>query len=152
MIKKILEDTENLNEMAIVFKSREYSILIAVNPDSHRQGDPYFKFLNNSNYQRATKIIRILFNRCDYVIHNDGKELWHLSNKDKKLLIEILNKRSTKYKDYTNWEAAKFDWNLEYLEEMLDIDEYYKGNYDDKYRDDKGYIISTLKMPDYMNL
>lgn len=152
MIHIVEDNFENLNEMATIYKSREYSILIAVNPDSHRAGDPYFKFLNDSNYQRASKIIRILFNRCDYVIHNDGKGFWNLNNKDKKLLVSILNKSSTKYKGYNNWEAAKFDWNLEYLEELLDIEKYYKGEYDDIYKNDKGYISSTLTMPDYTKL
>lgn len=41
---------EFLEEMATIYKSKEYNILIAVTPDSGRAGNPYFKFLNNSNY------------------------------------------------------------------------------------------------------
>ena len=85
-------------------------------------------------------------------MHTDGKELWKLNNKDKKLLIKILNQHSKKYKEYTNWQAAKFDWNCEYLEEMLDIDEYFKGTYDEEYDTDPEYIRSDLEMPNYMNL
>lgn len=150
MLKIFIE--EFLEEMATIYKSKEYSILIAVTPDSGRAGNPYFKFLNNSNYLNADKIIRILFHKPDYIVHTDGKELWKLNNKDKKLLIKILNQHSKKYKEYTNWQAAKFDWNCEYLEEMLDIDEYFKGTYDEEYDTDPGYIRSDLEMPNYMNL
>lgn len=150
MLKIFIE--ELLGEMATVYKSREYSILIAVTPDSSRAGNPYFKFLNNSNYLNADKIIRILFHKPDYVIHKDGKELWELNNKDKKLLMQILKQRSKKYKEYTNWDAAKFDWNCEYLEEMLDIEDYFNGNYDEEYKHDAGYIKSDLEMPDYTKI
>ena len=49
-------------------------------------------------------------------------------------------------------EAAKFDWNLEYLEELLDIEKYYNEEYDSIYKNDKGYIPSTLTIPDYTKL
>lgn len=153
-MKLVFEDDniEVLEEMATIYKSKEYGILVAVNPDSHRTGNPYFKFFNSHDFFKATKVIRILFNEPDYVVHKDGKELWNLNSKDKKLLIKILNQKSKHYPSYTNWQVSKFDWNSEYLEEMLNIDEYYNGEYDDIYKDDPGYIPSTLEMPDYMNL
>lgn len=36
--------------------------------------------------------------------------------------------------------------------EMIDIEEYYNGEYDEMYSNDQGYIKSTLKMPDYAKL
>lgn len=150
MIKLLLE--EYLDEMATIYKSTEYGIMVAVNPDSNRNGNPYFKFYNSSNYRKATKVIRVLFKEPDYVIHSDNMDLWKITSKEVKLLIDILNKPSTRYKPHSNWVAAKFDWNYEYLEELLDINDYVKGLYDDKYKNNPGYVPSTLKMPDYTKL
>lgn len=150
MIKLICE--EFLEEMATIYKSKEYGVLVAVNPDSRRIGIPYFKFYNNSNYNKADSIIRILFTKPDYIIHKDGKKLWKLNSSDKKLLMEIMNEESKQYKGFSNWEAAKFNWNYEYLEEMIDIEEYFYGDCDEKYSDTVGYIKSDLEMPDYTKL
>ena len=149
---KILIEHENLNEMATVFKNKKQNVSIIVNPDSNRSGNPYFKFVNNSNFRNADKLIRIMFNKPDYVIHHDGKDLWKLNSKEKKLLITIMNKESSKYKGYTNWQAAKFDWNYEYFEEDWDIDDYFAGKYDNKFGSESGYVSSTLSMPDYLQL
>ena len=148
MIRLIIE--EILDEMATIYKSKENRIMIAVNPDSGRIGCPYFKYLNDSNYLKAEKIVRILFKEADYVVHNDGKDLWELNNREKKLLMDVLQEQSKKYPKYTNWQAAKFDWNCEYLEEMLQIDDYFNGNYDDIYASDSGYVPSDLEMPNYL--
>lgn len=150
MIKLIVE--EYLDEMATIYKSKEYGILVAVNPDSKRSGLPYFKFFNSYDFNKATHVIRIMFKDTDYVVHNDSKKLWKLNTQDKKLLVKIMNQESKRYKGYTNWDAAKFDWNYEYLEEMLDIDSYFNGEYDDVYESNPGYIPSTLKMPDYTKI
>lgn len=149
---KILIEHENLNEMATVFKNKEQNVSIIVNPDSSRSGNPYFKFVNNSNFRNADKLIRIMFNKPDYVIHHDGKDLWKLNSKEKKLLITIMNKESSKYKGCTNWQAAKFDWNYEYFEEDWDIDDYFAGKYDNEFGSEPGYVSSTLSMPDYLQL
>ena len=150
MIEPIYE--ECLDEMSTIYKSKEYGICVAVNPDSKRSGNAYFKYFNNSDFNKATKVIRILFKDIDYVVHKDGKQLWKINTKEKKLLIEILKKESNRYKGYTNWDAAKFDWNYEYLEEMIDSDLYFNGYYDEMYKDNPGYVPSTLKMPDYSRL
>lgn len=150
MIKLVLE--EYLDEMATIYKSVEYGIGVSVNPDSNRQGNPYFKFYNNPNYTKATKIIRILFASPDYVYHKDGKQLWELNNKEKKLLIDILRQESNQYDGYTNWEIAKYNWNCEYLEVQLNMKKYFKGEYDEQYTSNAGYVPSTLKMPDYSKL
>jgi hypothetical protein len=150
MIQLISE--EYLEEMSTIYKSKEYGIGVSVNPDSKRSGNPYFKFYNSSDYLSATKIIRIMFNKPDYIIHNNGKELWKLNSKEKKLLMDVLHMPSKRYRGRTNWEAAKFDWNYEYLEEMIDIDEYFNGDYDELYKNNPGYVNSTLSIPNYTNL
>ena len=56
--------SEYLYEMATVYRSTEYGISVAVNPDSGRVGDPYFKFYNNVSFNKATKVVRIMFKQC----------------------------------------------------------------------------------------
>lgn len=150
MIRLVLE--EYLEEMATIYKSKEYGICVAVNPHSKRKGIPYFKFYDDSDFTKAERVIRILFTEPDYVVHKDSKKLWKLNMKDKKLLISVLKKESKRYKGYTNWQVAMYDWNYEYLEEMISIDEYFNGEYDEEYKNTVGYIPSTLKMPDYTKL
>lgn len=150
MIKLMLE--EYLDEMATIFKSKEYGICVAVNPDSKRKGIPYFKFYNSSDFNNADSVIRILFTKPDYVYHKDSKKLWKLDTKDKRLLVSVLKKESVRYKGYTNWQVAMYDWNYEYLEEMISIEEYFNGEYDEQYKNVIGYIPSNLKMPDYTKL
>lgn len=45
MIKLFLK--EYLDEMSTVCRDNQNNVSIAVNPDSERQGHPYFKFYNN---------------------------------------------------------------------------------------------------------
>lgn len=143
-----------LFEMATVLRDTENNICITVNPDSGRIGDPYFKFFNNSDYTKATHVIRILFKTANYAVHKDGKKLWKLNHKDKKLLVTSLNKLSRKYKNTgaTVWDAVKFDWNFEYLQLDIEMDEYLAGEYDEMYKNEPSYVPSTYKMPDYMQL
>ena len=153
MIKVVrLISEEYLEEMATIYKSKEYGIMVAVNPDSGRSGNPYFKFYNNSNFNNADKVIRIMFKKPDYVIHKDGKKLWKLNSKEKKLLLKVLNMESENFSGYTNWEIAKFDWNREYLEESINIEKYFNGDYDEMYKTNAGYVPSTLKIPDYSKI
>ena len=81
MIKLVLE--EYLEEMATIYKSKEYGICVAVNPDSNRNGLPYFKFYNDSDFRKAEKVIRIMFKEPDYVVHKDGKKLWKVNSGEK---------------------------------------------------------------------
>ena len=101
MIRLFLE--EYLDEMATICKDYQNDVCIAVNPDSNRQGNSYFKFYNSANYKSATKVVRILFNSANYIEHQnaDGKKLWKLSHKDKKVLKELLNSSSKKYSNMT---------------------------------------------------
>lgn len=154
----IYEDTpiiseEYLGEMTSVFKGGDYGVYIAVNPDSNRTGVRYFKYYNASAEQKADSVIRILFDKPGYTVHaGDGKKLWKINHDDKKLLIKILNMKCKKYKGKTYWDAAKFEWNYEYLEEMIGPEEYFNGEYDVLYADNPGYVPSTLEMPDYMKI
>lgn len=154
MIRLVLE--EYLDEMTTLCKDYQNDVSIVVNPNSNRQGNPYFKFYNSTNYSTADKVVRILFNYADYVIHTntDGKKLWKLSHKEKRILNELLNKPSTKYSNMTVWEACKFEWNTEYLELPINLDKYINGEYDKDvhYTKNAGYVPYSLSMPNYMNI
>ena len=124
MIKLFLK--EYLDEMSTVCRDNKNNVSIAVNPDSERQGHPYFKFYNNVYYGDAAKVVRILFNSADYVENKNAEDqkLWKLSHKEKKLLKELLSSPSAEYSDMTIWEACKFEWNFEYLEQSINLNKY----------------------------
>lgn len=145
---------EPLFEMATVHRDFTNNVSVAVNPDSTKIGDPYFKFYNSTDYRKADKVIRILFNSPDFVVHQDIKEFWNLNGKEKKLLVDCLNTKSKKYK-FTGcsvWDATKFDWNYEYLGIDIEVDNYLNGEYDETYKNNPSYVPSTLGMPDYTKL
>lgn len=146
---------QELFEMATVHRDFKNNVSVAVNPDSNRIGDPYFKFYNNTDYRKADSVIRLMFFAPRWTYHQtDGKELWKLNSQEKKLLMECLASPSKKYKinDCTVWDATKFDWNYEYLGIDIEIDEYLKGSYDKLYSDNPSYVPSTLDSPDYTSL
>lgn len=94
MIKLFLK--EYLDEMSTVCRDNQNNVSIAVNPDSERQGYPYFKFYNSVYYGDAAKVVRILFNSADYVDNKNAEDqkLWKLSHNEKKLLKELLSSPS----------------------------------------------------------
>lgn len=153
MIRLFLE--EYLDEMATICKDYQNDVCIAVNPDSNRQVNSYFKFYNSANYKSATKVVRILFNSANYIEHQnaDGKKLWKLSHKDKKVLKELLNSSSKKYSNMTMWEACKFEWNSECIE-PINVDKYISGEYDkdETYMKNPNFLPYSLEMPDYTKL
>ena len=152
MIKLMFEEV--MNEMATVCKDTENNVGLGVYPDRGRIGNPYFKFYNSTNYENATKIIRITFNQVDYVVHKNsgGADLWKLNHKNKKLLMKLLKRPSKTRKDLDNWTLLKYHWNDESLPDEFDLDDYVTGLYDDKYADNPDYVPSTLAMQNYMNL
>lgn len=86
MIRLFLE--EYLDEMSTICKDYQNDVCIAVNPDSNRQGNPYFKFYNSASHKSATNVIRILFNSADYVdnINMNGKNYGNFHTKTKRCL------------------------------------------------------------------
>lgn len=147
-------ENELLFEMATVHRDMTENISIAVNPDSKKIGDPYFKFYDSTDYTKAKRVISIFFTKPGYTKHSDGKKLCVLNHDDKKLLVKTLKSISKKYKacGFTVWDAAKYDWNYEYLKIDIEPDEFISGSYDELYKDVPSYVPSTLKMPDYMQI
>lgn len=91
------------NNLEIINEIRVYSnnkFLIGVYgpgmTDRNFHQRPYFKVYNSSKYENANKVARIYFDSPNYVYpeHKErGKEVWYLSNSDKKLLNNILNSK-----------------------------------------------------------
>lgn len=131
---------------------------IAVNPDPSRgwYGEEYFKAYNNDNARKAEKVIRIKFRAPEYVFHknNDGKKDWILNSKEKKKLINLLQKPS-KFNNLTNWQYAILQFNLEAFD--INVDDCLtltieKQEQMDKNNPQKYYLPIDLEMPDYTDL
>lgn len=150
----VILESEYIYEMATVHRDTNENISVAVNPDSKKVGDPYFKFYNSVDFNKSTAVIRIMFNSADYTYHTDGKKLWKLNSKEKKLLVKTLKSESKKYRPFgfTVWDAAKFDWNYEYLQIDIEPEGYISGEYDETFKNNPSYVPSTLKMPNYLDL
>ena len=112
---------EPVYAMANVFISRELGMTIQVNPDLSHVGLPYFKVYNHYSQQKATKIARISMEYPRYILHRgrDGKEDWFLNNKEKKILMKVLQNPSkfmvVGYKRITVWQAIILFYNSEKL-------------------------------------
>lgn len=86
----------NLNEVTII---KSDGIYISVDDESNRnfygfEDIVYFKIYNSENFRKATKFNRIRVNIPDYEKHNVsyGKSFWFLNSKEKKKLINLLNR------------------------------------------------------------
>lgn len=150
-------DEDCLYEFASIAKGNNN--FIAVNPDSSRgwYNEEYFKVYNNDNARKADKVIRIKFRSAQYVYHknSDGKQDWILNSKERKQLIDLLNKQS-KLPGFTNWQYAIIQFNTEaYMDEnpemfkTLTIQTQEKM---DKNNPQKYYLPIDLQMPDYTKL
>jgi len=74
----------------------------------------YFKYYDNEDYDMATKVARIRFDRPEYIggSHKEGsKKPWTLKPMEKQMLINILKQENTDEKGYTNWQAMIIRWN-----------------------------------------
>ena len=128
--------TEQVLLEGTVYKSSIMSVGCFPNPNYNYGDDAYFKVFNNTQYDSASKITRIRFKSPTYIIHLN--QVWDLNNKEKKILIRILNSRYTGVKFdndqtvATVWDALIRDFNSQV-----------------KQRD---YLPLDLKMPDYRKL
>ena len=150
-------DEDCLYEFASIAKGNNN--FIAVNPDPSRgwYGEEYFKVYNNDNARKADKVIRIKFRSAQYVYHknSDGKQDWILNSKERKQLIDLLNKQS-KLPGFTNWQYAIIQFNTEaYMDENPEIFKTLtleKQQNMDKNDPRKYYLPIDLEMPDYTKL
>ena len=144
-----------LEEMATVYSDANYGILVTVNPDPNRVGDPYFKFFNSVSYKSATKAVRIYFKKLGYTYHRrDGKKLWKMNAKELNILMTILKTKSAVDPKYSVWDMAKFYWNNEYFGAAFNMEEYFKGTYDEdpQYKDHPSFVKASEELRDYTQL
>ena len=151
------EFIECLNEMTSVRPKgglNKLGILLAVNPDDDRDGDPYFKMYDKESWTSASKVWRIRFDRPEFIKKHKGKipAATTMNSSDKKILLEYLNLSSKDF-DGTVWDELKYRWNIEKgLMDQFGFNEYKQGIADKFYskKDTKNnYIPFSLNMPNY---
>lgn len=148
-----IEASETLFEIATVFpkNNEKYSIVLAINPDVNRLGDPYFKMYDGKLFSKAEHVTRIKFKSPEIVKEHAGiiKSKTKLNNQEIKELILYLNDLNRTFRKYTNWDVLKYLWNTERGFNVGDIDDYTSGVFDDEFKNNPSYLESVLKMPDY---
>lgn len=129
---------EILTEFATVQRDNRFNMCVAVNPDRKRnlKNTEYFKVYNHIDPTKATKIARIKFRECEYVIHNNngGKKNWKLNSKERKQLMKILISPSKNFPDKRVWDELIRNYNNEAgfdsLPKKLVIPDYVNWLYD----------------------
>ena len=150
LLREIFGEDVELLEERTVFKSPKISLL--VNPDrgGRLASLPYFKIIDGSSIQNATKIARIAFSDHHYIIHEDSLKHWELSTHDIKVINSILvittEDNKTVYEKLL--EEAAYNCNCNNIKEFVrkykvsmnaDIsDVHYKSEYDRKKAKEKG--------------
>ncbi len=143
-------DIEPIGEMATVVTSKKPALRIQVNPDRNRIGNPYFKVYDSSSFTKGTKVARLHFLDTGMEYHQDEFDDWMLSEKDIKLIKELLNELHPREHDYTNWQMSKWLWNMEYMTSLPydGIDDYFDGKFDDEFKDHPSYVPSNTPIPE----
>ena len=133
---------------------RDDFMLMAINPDSDRIGEPYFKVYNAGSWGKATKVARLSFFEPKLIIHTGGNILpWkNLTRRDIEDIEDFLDSPARGEFRATVWDALKYRWNDEYSFYMKSIFAYLDGEYDEEYKDDLSYVPSYLDPPDYKQL
>lgn len=146
--KKRLIAALEINGMANVYRDPQSRFCIEVNPDKQRVGNEYFKLYNAKQWKKATKIARIAFRQAKTIKHKDIFDDWILTNKEKKYLVDALQKHaSMPYENYTNWQKAII---LHNNEKGLSMEETLENKVNDlKY---PKYLPIDLPMPNYLEL
>lgn len=75
--------------------------------------DAYFKVYNSAEHSSATKVTRVCFYTPKYIMHRDPerKENWTLKAKEKKQLMDLLNKKSRNKNFDRVWDELIFEYN-----------------------------------------
>lgn len=149
-------NVEPFGEMATIYNEDEPNLKIQVNPSNTKRGVPYFKVFDSRSPKRnETRIARLHFLDQGMEFHKDAFKQWIPNGKEIKIIKEVLD---MPYDDtYTNWDMAKWMWNLEYSEffndktlKRSDIGTYFNGKFDnDKdFYMHPSYVPSTTSMPE----
>lgn len=146
-IKLIEGFQEPLYEMATIGMNFDLKVKVTVNPDPSRRGDPYFKVI--SPIKQNSKIIRLSFLDNKIIRHRDKLPPLEMTNKINSNIQKFLKFPWVNNRNVTNWDAAKYYWNLECG--LIDggIEDYVKGIYDKDNETNPSYVPSTQKIPEY---
>lgn len=164
MKRLVYNSLEPIEAMATIGTHTSPNFCIAVNPDSSRSGDCYFKYFDRESYTKATHVARINIRGCGRFYHKnrDGKKEWNLSGQNKKDLIHYLKEECDEWVGVTNWQSILYHWNIEshtidspFPKEKYSskIEAFLDGFYDtDPNLSNPSYVASYLATPDYSNL
>lgn len=143
-----IEAGEILTEFVTVGRFKKENMSVAVNPDANRNkiNTEYFRVYNNEFPDKATKIARIKFRSCEYVIHNNNgrKTIWFPDRDEIRNIVRILNCPSAKDKGFTVWQSLILSFNFE---NGLDFEDTKNNTSDNLIY--KNYLPIDLKIPDY---
>lgn len=152
--EELYSPEEYLTEMSMVADDKSNGgMMILISIDQNRIGEPYFKVVDNINYNKAKRVARISFLHPEYIIHKntDGKTNWTLNNKEKKQFKALLEKVVDRA-GHTVWERTIIQYNLDkYNINELETEELEFENYTKKDLQTKA-LPYNLPMPDYMKL
>lgn len=144
----IEDDDEYLGEMATVARDEERQMRIQVNPDRKRIGNPYFKVFNTATPKEGkSRVARFHFKDEDMEYHKDGYLDWVVSKDDIKQIKSFIIDCHEDFPQYTNWQMACYLWNYEYGL-IGNRDKYFKGEDDEKNKDNPSYVPHDQEMPD----
>lgn len=148
-----VELLEPVESMATVLSDRNRSLCIVVNPDLNRIGDEYFKVYNNSSKIKASKIARISFRNSRYIVHhiNDGKDIWYLNSRERKMLMDCLcSVVSSEDSRLTIYQLAIVAFNRERFD--MNKTDSLNNTVDNPNPEFPNALPIDLPMPDYNNL
>ena len=145
-----LDITECSENISTIFKNKQQNISITVSFSNNNL--PHFKVFDNVNYFNASREICILFKHCSWFEQSNNLKLWKMNEQEKQRLVQIFRSTSPCFKSLTNWQVALYKWNIENLDGVLNMANYFAGIYDNMYTENPNFIPSTLKMPNYLNL
>lgn len=118
--KEINEEFEKLQltEMSMAWEEQlkgKNSVCAWVEGPLHVDNQ-YIKYYDNEYYNEAKRVARIRINEPRYVggNHKEGnKENWILSEKEKKVFIELLKKPCKRNPQFTNWQQIILTYNAD---------------------------------------
>ena len=159
-LNKKLKETIQLYEMSMAWEEhlKGKNSVCAWVEGPLKVDNRYIKYYNNEFYIEADKVARIRIDKPEYVggTHKElDKQSWILSEEEKRIFVELLNKPSKKDSNYTNWQIIL----LTYNRDNFHIYEPIKGDMT-VYKDKKSpsmpeYLLPfpiDYPMPNYMEL
>jgi len=158
-MKKLIRYPEEVYAMTTIGRNSKPAYMVAVNPDSNRIGDCYFKFYDSDSYSSSSSISRIRFDSPKYVKPHKGKHIVKLNATMKNELNKFMKTSYQDFPEITNWDYTKYAWNLDhnlvksYVEGKTPLQSYIDGDCDtEENLSNPNYVPNSLECPDYTKL